>query len=112
MLEILSKFPKCLVLGYFNQLELYSDKIGGSPSIRGWENFMHWRLASNLFEVPFSGPPFTWSNKQEGPNLILERLDRAYMSVDWFTEFPNSRLLNQPILVSDHAAIVFETLTT
>lgn len=29
------------------------------------------------------------------------------MSNDWFLEFPDSRIINQPIIVSDHAAIIF-----
>ncbi|XP_021850152.1 uncharacterized protein [Spinacia oleracea] len=109
MLDLILAFPTCLVLGDFNQLDLFSDKLGGSSSIKVWEEFIQWKLASNLSDVPFSGPPFTWSNKREDTNLILERLDRAYMSTDWFLKYPDSRVTNQPILISDHAAIVFET---
>lgn len=70
---------------------------------------MNWQVASNLSEVPYSGPHFTWSNNREDHDLILERLDGAYMSTDWFLKFPDNKIINQHILVSDHAAIVFET---
>lgn len=41
-------------------------------------------------------------------SLILERLDRAYMSQDWFMDLPDSRVLHQPIFLSDHAAIILD----
>lgn len=109
ILFFLHLYPTCLMIGDINQVEIFSDKLGVSSTIRGWEEFMDWRLASNLVEVPFSGPPFTWTNKRDVPDLIMERLDRAYMSTDWFLQFPVSRIVNQRILVSDHAVIVFET---
>lgn len=112
ILTILASFPKCLVMGDFNQVELHSNKLGGSSNITGWDDFMQWRFASNLTEVPLSRPPFTWLNKREEGALILGRLDRVYMTGEWLTKFPDSRLMNQPILVSDHVAIVFETSTT
>ncbi|XP_056685739.1 uncharacterized protein [Spinacia oleracea] len=108
-LFLLTLYPTCLVIGDFNQVANYSDKLGGSSMIRGWDEFIRWRLASSLIEVPFSGSPFTWTNKREDQDLILERLDRAYMTTDWFLKFHDSRVINHPILVSDHAAIVFET---
>lgn len=57
----LHDFPMC---GDFNQLEWFEDKLGGAPIIRGWEVFMDWRLDTNLLDVPFYGPRFTWSNKK------------------------------------------------
>ncbi|XP_056688032.1 uncharacterized protein [Spinacia oleracea] len=109
ILTLLMTSPTCLLIGDFNQIELYSDKLGGSSVIKGWDLFLQWRLASNLSEVPFSGPPFTWTNKRESTSLIMERLDRGYMTDSWFIKFPNTRIINQPILISDHAAIILQT---
>lgn len=36
MLQLLISYPKCLLLGDFNQIELHSDKLGGSSNIQGW----------------------------------------------------------------------------
>lgn len=38
----------------------------------------------------------------------MERLDRSYMTDTCFTIFPDTRIINQPILVSDHAAIILQ----
>lgn len=36
----LQSLPLCLLIGDFNQLEWFEDKLGGAPTIRGWEVFM------------------------------------------------------------------------
>ena len=42
ILNLLISSPTCLLIGDFNQVELYSDKLGGSSIIRGWDEFVHW----------------------------------------------------------------------
>ena len=39
----------------------------------------------------FSGPRYTWSNKRELNNLILERIDRFFMNLDWCLLFPDAK---------------------
>lgn len=98
-----------LILGDFNQVERFEDKIGGSSLIHGWMEFMDWRFKSLLYGVPFFGPRFTWSNNQLGSNLILERLNRAYTSSSWDSLFLDHILLHELIVCFDHAAIVYFT---
>lgn len=62
-----------------------------------------------MIEVPFQGPHFTWTNKQLGSSLLLERLDRAYVSSTWVTLFPNHMLHHEPIICSVYAAIIYTT---
>ncbi|XP_074282739.1 uncharacterized protein LOC141607282 [Silene latifolia] len=78
--NVISGCTLFLVIGDFNQVELYSDKFGGSSSIQG-------RL---------------------GENCIMERLDRAYATQDWFEVFPHTSLLNLAILISDHSPIILQ----
>lgn len=49
-----------------------------------------------------------WGLKVES-DLILERLDKGYVTLEWFEEFPNGRIIHEPILVSDHAAILYDS---
>lgn len=84
----------------------FEDKIGGSPFIQGWEEFLGWKYELNLHDIPFCGPRFTWSNNRDGDDLIMERLDRAYASPEWQSEHPNAILWNLPIGLSDHAPIL------
>lgn len=103
----LHDFPMC---GDFNQLEWFEDKLGGAPIIRGWEVFMDWRLDTNLLDVPFYGPRFTWSNKKLVDNLIMERLDNAYVTVSWMDQYPNHYVHHEPIVVSDHTSIIYTSI--
>lgn len=41
-----------LVIGDFNQLDLSEDKLGGSSTIRGWDDFVSWKMSSHLLDVP------------------------------------------------------------
>ena len=101
-----------MIIGDFNQVEKYEDKLGGSSTIRGCNAFINWRFKSNMVEVPFQGPRFTWTNKQIGTTLLMERLDRAYVSASWPILFPNHIVHHEPILCSDHAAIVYTNMIT
>lgn len=56
MLSLLTNVPNCILLGDFNHVEYHSDKLGGSSVIRGWMEFLDWRINSNFLEVPFLGP--------------------------------------------------------
>ncbi|KAK9733812.1 hypothetical protein RND81_04G094000 [Saponaria officinalis] len=59
----------------------------------------------NLIDVPFKGPRFTWTSKRKDDERLLERLDKAYVSYDWFSLFPDVGITHYPIQFSDHAPI-------
>ncbi|XP_021761155.1 uncharacterized protein LOC110725987 [Chenopodium quinoa] len=105
---LISSTPNVLIMGDINQLEYYSNKLGGSSLIKGLDVFLDWRFQTNLLEVPFTGPRYTWSNKRLGTELIMEQLDRAYSSSQWFNNFPDGRVTHEPITVSDHATIIYD----
>lgn len=90
-------------------MDAYSDKIGGAPTIRGWEEFTNWKHKLMLKDIPFFGPRFTWTNNSNDSDLIMERLDKAYASPEWMDEFPLSFIQNFSILQSDHAPIWLHT---
>ncbi|XP_074308635.1 uncharacterized protein LOC141643387 [Silene latifolia] len=108
MKQLCSAYSPLCMIGDFNQIEQYSDKIGGSSSITGWNAFVDWRINSPLCELPFSGPRFTWANKRESPSLILERLDRGYATQDWLLKYPEAHIQNLFIFLSDHAPIILD----
>ncbi|XP_021774244.1 uncharacterized protein LOC110738176 [Chenopodium quinoa] len=83
-----------------------SDKVGGSPNIVGQTDFQDWKFDSRLLDIPFSGPTFTWTNGHHNGNPTFERLDKAYATNDWLIKYPDTSILHQPILFSDHAAII------
>ncbi|XP_074297025.1 uncharacterized protein LOC141627699 [Silene latifolia] len=108
MKQLCSVYSPLYMIGDFNQIEQYSDKIGGLSTITGWNAFVDWRINTHLCELPFSGPKYTWANKIESSNLILERLDRGYASQDWLLTYPEAHIQNLFIFLSDHAPIVLD----
>ncbi|XP_021714906.1 uncharacterized protein LOC110682875 [Chenopodium quinoa] len=104
--NFLESFSNVVIIGDFNQVEYTSDKLGGNFSIPGQSDFINWRIGQDLIDVPFSGPRYTWTNNRLDSDPIFERLDRAYGSSTWFANYPDTKLLHQPILFSDHAAII------
>uniref|UniRef100_A0A803MK04 Uncharacterized protein n=1 Tax=Chenopodium quinoa TaxID=63459 RepID=A0A803MK04_CHEQI len=92
--------------GDFNQVEYLSDKLKERFTIPGQLDFIQWRTGLDLVGVPFTGPEYTWTNNKSDSNPIFERLDRAYATSSWFSSYPDTKVLHQPILFLDHAAII------
>lgn len=57
-----------------------------------------------LAELHLSGRRFTWSNGRDRPTL--ERLDRAFASIEWIEQYPNSLLRCLSSDSSDHAPLL------
>lgn len=107
--QLLQQYTNYLIIGDINQVDAYTDKIGGASLIRGWEEFITWKHDLHLRDIPFYGPRYTWSNNRSDLDLIMERLDRAYASDEWLEEFPLATIQNFPIIQSDHAPIWLHT---
>ena len=61
-----------------------------------------------LSELELLGHQFTWERGRGTTAWVQERLDRAFASVSWFTEFPLCRLTNLLSSSSDHSPILLE----
>ncbi|KAL0449473.1 UNVERIFIED_CONTAM: hypothetical protein Slati_1503700 [Sesamum latifolium] len=82
-----------LCMGDFNEILEDSEKEGGNTRPT-WQmrDFRHALDLNGLFDLGFNGDPFTWSNRQEFPNTIRERLDRACADDNWIKLFPNAQV--------------------
>ena len=61
-----------------------------------------------LIDMGFLGPKFTWSNKQEGDSMILERLDRGTCNPGWKHLFPFASIRHLEFGGSDHRPIILD----
>ncbi|XP_021714867.1 uncharacterized protein LOC110682830 [Chenopodium quinoa] len=104
--NIIESLSNVIIIGDFNQVEYFSDKLGGNLSIPGQMEFINWHMGLDLVDVPFPGPRYTWTYNRLDLDPIFEHLNRAYASPTWFLEYLDTRLTHQPILFSDHAAII------
>ncbi|KAL5819516.1 hypothetical protein ACOSQ4_023358 [Xanthoceras sorbifolium] len=97
--------------GDFNEILSDSEKMGGSFRLDSLiRNFRSLLYDCDLFDLGFRGPSFTWSNKQEGSNLIQERLDRCLCDLSWHCLFGESKVTNLGFWRSDHRPILLEVL--
>lgn len=60
---------------------------------------------SDLSDLGYSGPQFTWCNRRLIPHTVWERLDRACANPGWRTLFHSAKVENIPLRHSDHDAI-------
>ena len=61
-----------------------------------------------LCDLSASSQRFTWMNKREDEDFVMERLDRAFGSVEWVNQYPFYSLKNLPIVRSDHGPILLD----
>ncbi|XP_026420164.1 uncharacterized protein LOC113316160 [Papaver somniferum] len=91
------------VIGDFNTLLGTKDKNGGlEVNDSDFEHLRNFCSVFNLHDPGFSGPRFTWSNMQQGPDLILERLDRCFLNQIVENLCPKFYVNNLPRDSSDH----------
>ena len=74
----------------------------------GAEDFQQVIRDLQLCDLSASGQRFTWMNKREGEDFVMERLDRAFGSVEWVNQYPFNSLKNLPIIRSDHGPILLD----
>jgi hypothetical protein len=95
------------VIGDFNDLLSQDDKKGLLPH----PNWLctGFRSAVNdcdLTDINLEGYPFTCVKSSGSERMIEERLDRALVSADWLSIFPNAKLRNILSSYSDHSPIL------
>ncbi|KAK4394098.1 hypothetical protein Sango_1880600 [Sesamum angolense] len=93
--------------GDFNAILSDIEKERSSPTPH--QPLRDFRLAlgdSGLFNVAFSGHPFTWCNNREHPNTVWKRLDPACTNSIWNTTWPEIRVSQLRRIYSDHTPIV------
>ncbi|GAU27412.1 hypothetical protein TSUD_356480 [Trifolium subterraneum] len=107
-LRHMSNLPWC-VIGDFNDLLSQEDKKGLLPH-PNWlcSGFRSAVNDCDLTDIHLEGYPFTWLKSGATDHAIEERLDRALVSSDWISKFPNAKLINLLSSHSDHSSILLQ----
>nr|POE69558.1 hypothetical protein CFP56_49333 [Quercus suber] len=101
--------PSWLCIGDFNQVISKEDKLSlTTGNIIGLEEFQQVLGDLQLCDLTASGQRFTWMNKREEDDFVMERLDRAFGSIEWVNRYPFYSLRNLPIVRSDHGPIILD----
>ncbi|CAN6679920.1 unnamed protein product [Malus baccata var. baccata] len=95
--------------GDFNEYIWAYEKAGGAAILynrpRYLEDFMN---SSNLFDLGFNGPTFTWRGFRYG-EWVEERLDRVLVNELWQDLSPKSTVTHGIALASDHCPIIVQS---
>ena len=96
-----------LVCGDFNEVLNQEEHAGSAPrSESQMELFRECLDDCGLVDLGFSGPMYTWSNKQAGSSLVRVRLDRAVGNGEFWSLFDDVNVENIITTTSDHLAIL------
>ena len=100
-----------LCMGDLNEILYDIDKSTSNVNLYRMNAFRNIVKNCGLFDLGFSGPAYTWTNKRFSSKPTYERLDRCLVNSDWCDLYPVSNVYNMPIYhnFSDHAAILMST---
>uniref|UniRef100_A0A7N0VD32 Endonuclease/exonuclease/phosphatase domain-containing protein n=1 Tax=Kalanchoe fedtschenkoi TaxID=63787 RepID=A0A7N0VD32_KALFE len=96
------------LLGDFNCLLNIQDKLGSNVFLRDTIELSQFYNACNIFDVPYTGFRFTWSNKREELDRTLCKLDRVACNEAWIRSFPSSHAIFTAPGVSDHSPAILK----
>ncbi|XP_023914562.1 uncharacterized protein LOC112026110 [Quercus suber] len=98
-----------LCIGDFNQILSHEDKSAfNSRKIIGADLFQQILSELELCELEAKSQKYTWINWREDESFVMEKLDKAFATVDWINSYPQYVLHNHPIIRSDHGAILLD----
>ena len=98
-----------LLLGDFNEVLSGEDKYGRrSININRALEFKDCLDCCNFLDLGFSGPKYTWSNRRQISNLILERIDRYFANPAWRLLNPEASITHLTRVYFDHCPVLLE----
>ncbi|OMO87944.1 reverse transcriptase [Corchorus capsularis] len=93
-----------IIGGDFNEVMTSDEKERGLPlENRRVLPFHDVIFDCGLMDMGFKGQRFTWQNRREAN--IRERLDRAFINVEWRAKFSVAQCFNLPAVGSEHSPI-------
>jgi exonuclease III len=102
-----------LVFGDFNLVLTNEEKSGGNPIEPNiTTSFRNTLCHCDLQDLGFKGCIYTWTNNQQGDQIIHSRLDRFLATSDWILNFPNYTNTHLVRYKSDHHPILLEFSNT
>jgi hypothetical protein len=94
-------------MGDFIDIMHASEKLGPSAAdVNRISNFCGYVKQCGLFDLGYSGPAYTWTNKHFSSIPTYERLDRCLGNAEWCLAHPNTTIYHLPMMYSDHAPIL------
>lgn len=87
-----------ICMGDVNDILYDMDKCNANVNRYRMSAFRALIKNCGFFDIGYSGPAYTWRNRQHTSNPIYQRLDRCLVNPDWCAVYPNTKVLNLPII--------------
>ncbi|XP_030958322.1 uncharacterized protein LOC115980181 [Quercus lobata] len=101
-----------IIAGDFNKILLGEDKLGGRPiNISKAVNFQECLNICGMIDLGFSGPRYTWTDRQPLPHLVQERIDRVFGNVAWNVLYLEACVKYLERSHSDHSPVLLSLRT-
>ena len=98
-----------LMIGDFNKVLCVEDKFGGNQiNINRAMEFKACLDSCSFVDLGFVGPKYTWTNKRQLSNLILERIDQCFANPLWRVVYPKAAVTHLPRIYFDHHLVLIE----
>lgn len=103
----LNNLAPWVVLWEFNVIRSSKEKSGGTSLCPSYvDEFNSCLYHSGLEDLRFSGCHLIWSNRQQPPNHVSSKIDRALVNEDWLKTYPYSSSFFPTPWISDHSLAV------
>lgn len=101
-----------MVIGDLNEISSMEDKLGGIPPILDrFKIIQNFNNTVGTMNIQFTANRVTWRKLKGGPNNIMERPDRVFVSNSWLNYFPSTITKHLEFSISDHYPIILHTNT-
>ena len=101
--------PNWLCIANFNQVLSSQDKLSFNQGNIVGANLLQQLITDlHLCSLTATGQRYKWINNREEEDLVMERLDRAFATLEWVNMYPLYYLKNLPIIHSDHGPIILD----
>ena len=102
-----------LMIGDFNEVLYGEDKLRGNHiNLKQALEFKACLDSCSFVDLGFVRPKYTWTNKRQISDLILERLDRCFTNPIWRILYPKVVVTHLPRTFSDHHPVLIELWKT
>ncbi|KAF5193156.1 Dnase i-like superfamily protein [Thalictrum thalictroides] len=98
-----------ILMGDLNSCRFISEKVGGNKlHQRDVQELAECIERSGLEDIKGVGTFYTWTNRHEGDDRILSKLDRCLINNTWCITFPDVEGMFLEHGVSDHSPIILK----
>lgn len=98
-----------MIIGDFNELLHANEKEGGNDRPEGQMKLFRDTINScELRDMGYSRSDFTWCLKMSARGWVRERLDTAFVLLNWTRMFPTNKLYHVANSMSDHSILVLK----